>query len=55
MRPAAVMEILVIAAVTFFNAEAAATTMSTDDRALVKNLYSEGWTCSTATAWTRQR
>lgn len=42
MRPAAVMKVLAIAAVTFFNAEAGATTTPTEDRALVKNLYSEG-------------
>ena len=42
MRPATVLKVLAIAAVTFFNAEAGATTMSTEDRALVKNLYSEG-------------
>ena len=42
MRPAAVMEVLAIAAMTLFNAETGATTMSTEDRALVQNLYSEG-------------
>ena len=36
------MEVLAIAAMTLFNAETGATTMSTEDRALVQNLYSEG-------------
>lgn len=42
MKLAMVLRVLVIAAVTFFSAEVAATMMSTEDRALVKNLYSEG-------------
>ena len=42
MRPAAVMEILVIAAMTLFNAEAAATSISARDHALIQDLYSKG-------------
>ncbi|MDE3260285.1 MAG: GWxTD domain-containing protein [Gemmatimonadota bacterium] len=42
MKLVMVLKVVAIAAVTFFNAEAVATSMSTEDRALVKNLYSEG-------------
>ncbi|MDE2887329.1 MAG: GWxTD domain-containing protein [Gemmatimonadota bacterium] len=42
MRPAAIMEVLVFAAVTLFNAEAAATATSDGDRTLAQSLYSEG-------------
>ena len=42
MRPAAVMEVLAIAAMTLFNAEAGVTSMPSEDRTLVQNLYSEG-------------
>lgn len=42
MKPAAVLKVLVITVMTLFNAEAAATSMSTEDRALVQNLYDEG-------------
>lgn len=42
MKLEMVLRVLIIAAVTFFSAEVAATMMSTEDRALVKNLYSEG-------------
>ncbi len=42
MRPAAVMEVLAIAAMTLFNAEAGLTSMPSEDRTLVQNLYNEG-------------
>ncbi len=42
MRPATVLRVLVIAAVTLFNAEAAATARSDGDRTLAQSLYSEG-------------
>ena len=42
MRPAAVLWVLAITAAMFFNAKAAAKSMSREDRALVENLYSEG-------------
>lgn len=42
MRPVSVLKLLAIAAMTFFNADAGATSMSSEDRALVKDLYSEG-------------
>ncbi len=42
MRPAAVLWVLGVSAVTFFSTEAVATSMSIEDRALVKKLYSEG-------------
>ena len=36
------MEVLAIAAMTLFNAEAGVTSMPSEDRTLVQNLYSEG-------------
>lgn len=42
MRPVTVLKVLAIAAMTFFNADAGATSTSSEDRALVKDLYSEG-------------
>ena len=42
MRPATVLRVLIIVAVTLFNAEAAATATSDEDPMLAQSLYSEG-------------